>query len=175
MHRRVLIEYPGQDSVLKRILKLNGKDLWSRPSESNRRPFDYESNALPTELGRPVFGTEILNIRFGCWQVKQMTRRGDTETRRHGDAETRRHGDTERLRLSLVTVSPRHRVTASHGLRVATSHSLCRREVDDCESLWPSSFSLTTYVLLALTTARGGRETWILIRLRSPGFPSSDA
>ena len=24
---------------------------WSRPSESNRRPFDYESNALPTELG----------------------------------------------------------------------------------------------------------------------------
>lgn len=26
--------------------------LWSRPSDLNRRPFDYESNALPTELGR---------------------------------------------------------------------------------------------------------------------------
>ena len=25
---------------------------WSRPSDLNRRPFDYESNALPTELGR---------------------------------------------------------------------------------------------------------------------------
>ena len=29
------------------------RDLeWSRPSDLNRRPFDYESNALPTELGR---------------------------------------------------------------------------------------------------------------------------
>jgi hypothetical protein len=25
--------------------------LWSHPSDLNRRPFDYESNALPTELG----------------------------------------------------------------------------------------------------------------------------
>ena len=24
---------------------------WSHPSDLNRRPFDYESNALPTELG----------------------------------------------------------------------------------------------------------------------------
>ena len=42
---------------------------WSRPSESNRRPFDYESNALPTELGRLTrgfaygFGKE-LNFRI---------------------------------------------------------------------------------------------------------------
>ena len=26
---------------------------WSHPSDLNRRPFDYESNALPTELGWP--------------------------------------------------------------------------------------------------------------------------
>src|SRR5205085_7250809 len=32
------------------MLQLLGIE-WSHPSDSNRRPFDYESNALPTELG----------------------------------------------------------------------------------------------------------------------------
>ena len=27
---------------------------WSHPSDSNRRPADYESAALPTELGWPL-------------------------------------------------------------------------------------------------------------------------
>ena len=32
----------------------NYEKIWSHPPESNRRPTDYESVALPTELGWPV-------------------------------------------------------------------------------------------------------------------------
>ena len=40
---------------------------------SNRRPFDYESNALPTELRRHYFGNFFLRS-FLCsfWQDEQM-------------------------------------------------------------------------------------------------------
>jgi hypothetical protein len=39
-----------------RVISINHKPLisWSHPPGSNRRPADYESAALPTELGWPV-------------------------------------------------------------------------------------------------------------------------
>lgn len=65
--------------------------LWSHPSDLNRRPFDYESNALPTELGwlmmtfaglkllsessrirKDSHPSEIPNIRFAASPVKPM-------------------------------------------------------------------------------------------------------
>jgi hypothetical protein len=33
---------------------VNDWKLWSHPPGSNRRPADYESAALPTELGWPI-------------------------------------------------------------------------------------------------------------------------
>jgi hypothetical protein len=38
--------------VVTKIVAHNSLKLWCRPPESNRRPTDYESVALPTELGR---------------------------------------------------------------------------------------------------------------------------
>ena len=35
------------------LYDLAWKDLWSRLPELNRRPSNYESDALPTELSRP--------------------------------------------------------------------------------------------------------------------------
>ena len=35
-------------------MELNHLESWSHPPESNRRPSDYESDALPTELGWPL-------------------------------------------------------------------------------------------------------------------------
>ena len=50
-----------QNFVEKGVIK-----KWSHPSDSNRRPFDYESNALPTELGwLLVSRKEINNFRGG--------------------------------------------------------------------------------------------------------------
>ncbi len=50
---------------------------WSHPSDSNRRPFDYESNALPTELGwlggdgkELAGGAEIQNIRVAATECQ---------------------------------------------------------------------------------------------------------
>ena len=36
--------------------------FWSHPSESNRRPADYESAALPTELGWPRCCANLANL-----------------------------------------------------------------------------------------------------------------
>ena len=51
---------------------------WSHPSDLNRRPFDYESNALPTELGWPVLlaEAELQNILFQKMLVKADGIRG---------------------------------------------------------------------------------------------------
>ena len=67
-----------QPDLNARLAALSDSFIWSRPSESNRRPFDYESNALPTELGRLVLipeKAELQNIRFGDGDVKQLPRR----------------------------------------------------------------------------------------------------
>src|SRR5580700_2372241 len=47
--------------------RLGGKlwKRWSHPPGSNRRPADYESAALPTELGWPVF--DLRPSRLGSW------------------------------------------------------------------------------------------------------------
>ena len=37
---------------------------WSHPPGSNRRPADYESAALPTELGWPTIGCFLYNIPY---------------------------------------------------------------------------------------------------------------
>ena len=50
-----------QPDLNARLAALSDSFIWSRPSESNRRPFDYESNALPTELGR-LMRAEIQTI-----------------------------------------------------------------------------------------------------------------
>src|ERR1035437_1503218 len=49
--------------------------LWSRKSDSNRRPADYESAALPTELLRPaqqIVPVQRTNVKFALdlerWQ-----------------------------------------------------------------------------------------------------------
>src|SRR5262245_44504067 len=52
--------------------------MWSHPSDLNRRPFDYESNALPTELGWPVRGrnSDYTFRRKGCQgSATQLLRR----------------------------------------------------------------------------------------------------
>ena len=43
----------GEQVVRGMVAKLQTKqeDSWSHPPDSNRRPTDYESVALPTELG----------------------------------------------------------------------------------------------------------------------------
>jgi hypothetical protein len=38
--------------------------LWSRESDSNRRPADYESAALPTELSRLIYKTISYPLPF---------------------------------------------------------------------------------------------------------------
>ncbi len=48
------VRYPGRGKLMKR---------WSHPPGLNRRPADYESAALPTELGWPVF--VLNNLRPG--------------------------------------------------------------------------------------------------------------
>ena len=42
-HKKAIFERPEAENVV----------IESRWAESNRRPFDYESNALPAELHRP--------------------------------------------------------------------------------------------------------------------------
>ena len=66
----------GRELAISKMLVSYGNQ-WSRPSESNRRPFDYESNALPTELGRLARHSaalaELQNIRFRGIEVKVIS------------------------------------------------------------------------------------------------------
>ena len=51
-----------EDYVAKRII------LWSHPPGSNRRPADYESAALPAELGWPVLSfNDLTEIPPESW------------------------------------------------------------------------------------------------------------
>ena len=52
--RARFVQRLGEGTVSKLCHALNEKGCWSRSPDLNRRPVDYESTALPTELLRPI-------------------------------------------------------------------------------------------------------------------------
>ena len=52
-------------------LFVSRQEGWSHPADSNRRPTDYESVALPTELGWPVNKFEDLQYQ-GVLQMRPL-------------------------------------------------------------------------------------------------------
>src|ERR1700752_2390335 len=59
---------------------------WCRPPESNRRPLDYESIALPTELGRQHFELERLFVKKANPKQICYKRQHHTTTRNQAGA-----------------------------------------------------------------------------------------
>ena len=61
---------PGIMLIIRWHVKLIAKRFWCRMSESNQRPSDYKSAALPTELIRHLIKTEnsrCVILRFSVW------------------------------------------------------------------------------------------------------------
>src|SRR5689334_4459572 len=87
--------------------------MWSRHSDSNRGPADYESAALPTELRRPG----VNNLQILAWPASRpaaATLAGVLDSWRAQDDICRRNRDpfpgARHTRLRAAGVAPRRRV-----------------------------------------------------------------